>query len=51
MLAVTRPVRAALAGGMASGDRSAAFVFGLPDGRALFAETSLRLLLTAGGCT
>jgi hypothetical protein len=36
-----------LAGGMQSGDPSAAFVFRLPDGRAVFAETSLRLLLTA----
>lgn len=38
---------AGLEGGMKSGDPSVAFVFGLPDGRAVFAETSLRLLLTA----
>lgn len=37
----------ALAGGMASGDPSAAFCFGLPDGRVVLAETSMRLLLTA----
>lgn len=36
-----------LAHGMASGDPSAAFVFMLPDGRPVLAETSLRLLLSA----
>lgn len=36
-----------LAAGMQSGDPSAAFAFRLPDGRYVFAETSLRLLLTA----
>jgi hypothetical protein len=36
-----------LEGGMQSGDPSVAFIFGLPDGRKVFAETSLRLLLMA----
>jgi hypothetical protein len=38
---------AALAGGMTSGRASIAFRFDLPDGRCVFAETSLRALYTA----
>jgi hypothetical protein len=38
---------AGLAHGMQSGDPSVSFTFALPDGRVVFAETSLRLLLTA----
>lgn len=38
---------ASLEGGLASGKASVAFVFDLPDGRVVFAETSLALLLTA----
>jgi hypothetical protein len=36
-----------LEGGMDSGDPSAAFIFMLPDGKSVFAETSLRLFLSA----
>lgn len=38
----------ALAGGMQSGAPSCALCFNLPDGRAVLAETSLALFLTAG---
>lgn len=38
---------AGLSAGMQSGDPSVSFTFALPDGRVVFAETSLRLLLTA----
>ena len=37
----------ALAHGMASGAPSAAFCFALPNGQVVFAETSMRLLLSA----
>lgn len=37
----------ALAGGMKSGAPSVAFIFDLPDGRKVLAQTSLRLLLQA----
>lgn len=37
----------ALEGGMASGNPSVAIIVQTPDGRVLFAETSLRLFLTA----
>lgn len=37
----------ALAAGMSSGAPSIALAFRLPDGRAVFAETSMKLLLTA----
>jgi hypothetical protein len=37
----------ALAGGMTSGATSVALIVKLPDGRMVFAETSLRLLLAA----
>jgi hypothetical protein len=41
------PIRvAALSNGMGGGKTSVAFCFKLPDGRAVVAETSLRLLLT-----
>jgi hypothetical protein len=38
---------AALPGGMQSGEPSVAAVIDLPDGRVVFAETSLRMLLAA----
>lgn len=44
----TAPIEVgALAGGMQSGDPSAAFCFRLPDHRVVLVETSLRLFLTA----
>jgi hypothetical protein len=36
-----------LAGGMESGKPSVAFIFKLPDGKAVVAETSLELFITA----